>query len=273
MDQNTNFQQQQQQHQSNEDAGAAAAAGGKSSGGSYLCRQSSARWIPTGDQIRILRDIYYNYGVRSPSAEQIQRISGKLRQYGKIEGKNVFYWFQNHKARERQKKRLTADISNPTPNKFGSVSMGSYDNAAGQFGNAGSSLPGEKAFIRGCCYSGTGEMTDGSSTVGWFGFETAFQVTPWPYNCGQETVTPATAAAAAARAIETLPLFPIHAQEDAAEQEALHNSFYCQEEQNMNGNYQQYQSRRGGGGGAGGGNGASLELKLNSYFEPTSSSM
>ncbi|KAL5215308.1 hypothetical protein ABZP36_004460 [Zizania latifolia] len=30
-----------------------------------------------------------------------------LRQYGRIEGKNVFYWFQNHKARERQKKRLT----------------------------------------------------------------------------------------------------------------------------------------------------------------------
>ena len=30
--------------------------------------------------------------------EQIQRISARLRQYGKIEGKNVFYWFQNHKA-------------------------------------------------------------------------------------------------------------------------------------------------------------------------------
>ncbi|KAK8936513.1 Protein WUSCHEL [Platanthera zijinensis] len=220
MDQNTNFhqQQQQQQQQSNEDAGAAA--GGKSSSGSYLCRQSSARWIPTGDQIRILRDLYYNYGVRSPSAEQIQRISAKLRQYGKIEGKNVFYWFQNHKARERQKKRLTAD--------------------------------------QGCCYSGTGEMTDGGSTVGWFGFETAFQVTPWPYNCGQEIVTPATAAAAAARAIETLPLFPVHAQE----------------EQNMNGNYQQHQSRRGGRPGGGGGNGASLELTLNSsYFEPPPSSM
>ncbi|KAG0459039.1 hypothetical protein HPP92_022167 [Vanilla planifolia] len=76
----------------------------------YLSRQSSARWIPTGDQIRILRDLYYNYGLRSPSAEQIQRISAKLRQYGKIERKNVFYWFQNHKARERQKRRLTTDI-------------------------------------------------------------------------------------------------------------------------------------------------------------------
>ncbi|CAN4078755.1 unnamed protein product [Withania somnifera] len=76
-----------------------------------MCRQSSTRWTPTSDQIRILKDLYYNNGVRSPTAEQIQRISAKLRQYGKIEGKNVFYWFQNHKARERQKKRLIAAAS------------------------------------------------------------------------------------------------------------------------------------------------------------------
>uniref|UniRef100_A0A7N0TPA5 Homeobox domain-containing protein n=1 Tax=Kalanchoe fedtschenkoi TaxID=63787 RepID=A0A7N0TPA5_KALFE len=67
---------------------------------------SSTRWTPTTDQIRILKDLYYNNGVRSPTAEQIQRISARLRQYGKIEGKNVFYWFQNHKARERQKRRF-----------------------------------------------------------------------------------------------------------------------------------------------------------------------
>ncbi|XP_042516338.1 protein WUSCHEL [Macadamia integrifolia] len=75
----------------------------------FLCRQSSTRWTPTTDQIRILKDLYYNNGIRSPSAEQIQWISARLRQYGKIEGKNVFYWFQNHKARERQKKRFTVD--------------------------------------------------------------------------------------------------------------------------------------------------------------------
>ncbi|KAF8410462.1 hypothetical protein HHK36_002991 [Tetracentron sinense] len=82
-----------------------------SSKSSFLCRQTSTRWTPTTDQIRILKDLYYNNGVRSPSAEQIQRISARLRQYGKIEGKNVFYWFQNHKARERQKKRFTVDMS------------------------------------------------------------------------------------------------------------------------------------------------------------------
>ncbi|KAL6535747.1 hypothetical protein OROHE_012591 [Orobanche hederae] len=68
------------------------------------------RWTPTTDQIRIHKDLYYNNSVCSPTAEQIQRISAKLRQYGKIEGKNVFYWFQNHKARERQKKRFASDI-------------------------------------------------------------------------------------------------------------------------------------------------------------------
>jgi hypothetical protein len=94
----------QQQQQQNEEGI------GSSNKSSFLCRQSTTRWTPTTEQIRILKDLYYNNGVRSPSAEQIQKISAKLRQYGKIEGKNVFYWFQNHKARERQKKRLTTEI-------------------------------------------------------------------------------------------------------------------------------------------------------------------
>ncbi|WJX55726.1 hypothetical protein P8452_41461 [Trifolium repens] len=99
---------QPQQNQQNEEAGG----GGSSGKGGYMSRQSSTRWTPTTDQIRILKDLYYNNGIRSPSAEQIQRISARLRQYGKIEGKNVFYWFQNHKARERQKKRFTSDVNN-----------------------------------------------------------------------------------------------------------------------------------------------------------------
>ncbi|CAI9264968.1 unnamed protein product [Lactuca saligna] len=82
---------------------------------SYLCRQSSTRWTPTSDQIRILKELYYNNGIRSPTADQIQRIAARLRHYGKIEGKNVFYWFQNHKARERQKKRFTPVPVTPPP--------------------------------------------------------------------------------------------------------------------------------------------------------------
>ncbi|RRT80071.1 hypothetical protein B296_00024393 [Ensete ventricosum] len=47
----------------------------------------------------------YRSGVRTPNASQIQQITARLSYYGRIEGKNVFYWFQNHKARERQKLR------------------------------------------------------------------------------------------------------------------------------------------------------------------------
>ncbi|KAI4338161.1 hypothetical protein L6164_016505 [Bauhinia variegata] len=65
---------------------------------------SSSRWCPTPEQLMILEEMYRN-GVRTPNASQIQHISAHLSFYGKIEGKNVFYWFQNHKARDRQKLR------------------------------------------------------------------------------------------------------------------------------------------------------------------------
>lgn len=64
----------------------------------------SSRWNPTPEQLRVLEELYRR-GTRTPSADQIQHITAQLRRYGKIEGKNVFYWFQNHKARERQKRR------------------------------------------------------------------------------------------------------------------------------------------------------------------------
>ncbi|XP_058183531.1 WUSCHEL-related homeobox 6 isoform X2 [Rhododendron vialii] len=65
---------------------------------------ASSRWTPTPEQLRVLEDMYEG-GTRTPTADQIKLIAGKLRRFGKIEGKNVFYWFQNHKARERQKRR------------------------------------------------------------------------------------------------------------------------------------------------------------------------
>lgn len=64
----------------------------------------SSRWCPTPEQLMILEEIYKG-GVRTPNASQIQNITCHLSRYGKIEGKNVFYWFQNHKARDRQKLR------------------------------------------------------------------------------------------------------------------------------------------------------------------------
>ncbi|WOH02229.1 hypothetical protein DCAR_0521618 [Daucus carota subsp. sativus] len=65
---------------------------------------STHRWNPTKEQINMLENMY-KQGIRTPSAEQIQDITTKLKVYGHIEGKNVFYWFQNHKARQRQKQK------------------------------------------------------------------------------------------------------------------------------------------------------------------------
>ncbi|KAK6926869.1 Homeobox domain [Dillenia turbinata] len=65
---------------------------------------ASSRWCPTPEQLMILEEMY-RVGIKTPNATQIQRITAHLSYYGKIEGKNVFYWFQNHKARDRQKLR------------------------------------------------------------------------------------------------------------------------------------------------------------------------
>ncbi|KAM0929934.1 hypothetical protein ACQ4PT_001298 [Festuca glaucescens] len=88
----------------------AAAAGAAST---PACRPTGARWTPTQEQVKILKELYYGCGIRSPNTEQIQRIAARLRQFGRIEGKNVFYWFQNHKARERHKKRLGVVTTSP----------------------------------------------------------------------------------------------------------------------------------------------------------------
>ncbi|XP_009626933.1 WUSCHEL-related homeobox 3-like [Nicotiana tomentosiformis] len=62
------------------------------------------RWSPTPQQLMILQDLYRK-GLRNPTSSQVQKITAHLSLFGKIQCKNVFYWFQNHKARDRQKLR------------------------------------------------------------------------------------------------------------------------------------------------------------------------
>lgn len=62
------------------------------------------RWNPTPEQVKLLTELFAS-GLRTPTTEQIQMISSHLSSFGKIESKNVFYWFQNHKARERHHKK------------------------------------------------------------------------------------------------------------------------------------------------------------------------
>ncbi|KAL0298761.1 UNVERIFIED_CONTAM: WUSCHEL-related homeobox 2 [Sesamum radiatum] len=79
-----------------------------------------SRWNPTKEQINMLEGLY-RQGLRTPTAEQIQQITARLRAFGHIEGKNVFYWFQNHKARQRQKQKqdsfayFNRFLHHPTP--------------------------------------------------------------------------------------------------------------------------------------------------------------
>ncbi|KAL8225179.1 hypothetical protein R6Q57_017736 [Mikania cordata] len=63
-----------------------------------------SRWCPTPEQVMLLEGMYRG-GLKTPTATQIQQITARLSLYGRIQGKNVFYWFQNHKARDRQKIR------------------------------------------------------------------------------------------------------------------------------------------------------------------------
>ncbi|CAL9198063.1 unnamed protein product [Musa hybrid cultivar] len=65
-------------------------------------QSGGTRWNPTPEQIEVLEALYQG-GMRTPNPPQIERIAAELGKYGRIEGKNVFYWFQNHKARDRQK--------------------------------------------------------------------------------------------------------------------------------------------------------------------------
>ncbi|XP_076891064.1 WUSCHEL-related homeobox 1-like [Bidens hawaiensis] len=69
-----------------------------------------SRWSPTPEQVMMLEGMYRG-GLKTPTATQIQQITARLSIYGRIQGKNVFYWFQNHKARDRQKLRKKLMVS------------------------------------------------------------------------------------------------------------------------------------------------------------------
>ncbi|KAJ8426482.1 hypothetical protein Cgig2_014280 [Carnegiea gigantea] len=86
--------------------GGSSGGGGVGTGTGTKC----GRWNPTAEQVKVLTELF-RAGLRTPSTDQIQKISSQLSFYGKIESKNVFYWFQNHKARERQKRRRVSKDS------------------------------------------------------------------------------------------------------------------------------------------------------------------
>ncbi|KAH7351676.1 hypothetical protein KP509_19G009200 [Ceratopteris richardii] len=74
------------------------------------CGVPRPRWNPTQEQIQILETIF-NSGTTTPSRDMIVDIAAQLRAYGNIGEANVFYWFQNRKARAKRKLQPAASPS------------------------------------------------------------------------------------------------------------------------------------------------------------------
>ncbi|TVU35610.1 hypothetical protein EJB05_17509, partial [Eragrostis curvula] len=73
-------------------------------GGEDRTPEVKARWNPRPEQIRILEAIF-NAGMVNPPRDEIPRIRMRLQEYGPVGDANVFYWFQNRKARSKNKLR------------------------------------------------------------------------------------------------------------------------------------------------------------------------
>jgi hypothetical protein len=67
--------------------------------------KTNSRWHPKPEQIHILEAIF-NSGMVNPPREEIKIIRAQLEEFGQVGDVNVFYWFQNRKARSKRKQQL-----------------------------------------------------------------------------------------------------------------------------------------------------------------------
>nr|AGL53587.1 WUSCHEL homeobox protein WOX8D [Picea abies] len=66
---------------------------------------AKSRWHPKPEQIQILEAIF-NSGMVNPTRKEIKIIRAQLEEFGQVGDVNVFYWFQNRKARSKRKRQL-----------------------------------------------------------------------------------------------------------------------------------------------------------------------
>ncbi|GJM93635.1 hypothetical protein PR202_ga10205 [Eleusine coracana subsp. coracana] len=83
-------------------------------GGEERTPDPKPRWNPRPEQIRILEAIF-NSGMVNPPRDEIPRIRLRLQEYGPVGDANVFYWFQNRKARSKNKLRAAACAGRAAP--------------------------------------------------------------------------------------------------------------------------------------------------------------
>nr|ANC94880.1 WUSCHEL homeobox protein [Pinus pinaster] len=105
-------------------------------------RESKPRWNPKPEQIRVLQSIF-NSGVTNPTPKEIKRIRAQLQQFGEIRDASVFYWFQNKKARTKQRQRplhsgeTSKSGSEKTKTDHSKEIIKVSDTTANSLGNAG----------------------------------------------------------------------------------------------------------------------------------------
>nr|CBX45507.1 hypothetical protein [Ceratopteris richardii] len=98
-----------------EQHGAGGEGGSSSSASSHGTANTSGactprtRWCPTPEQINVLETLF-NSGTTTPTRAMIVDIASCLNQFGSIVEANVFYWFQNRKARAKRKLRMQAQL-------------------------------------------------------------------------------------------------------------------------------------------------------------------
>ncbi|KAH6558427.1 hypothetical protein KP509_1Z064200 [Ceratopteris richardii] len=98
-----------------EQHGAGGEGGSSSSASSHGTANTSGactprtRWCPTPEQINVLETLF-NSGTTTPTRAMIVDIASCLNQFGSIVEANVFYWFQNRKARAKIKLRMQAQL-------------------------------------------------------------------------------------------------------------------------------------------------------------------
>ncbi|PRQ50539.1 putative transcription factor Homobox-WOX family [Rosa chinensis] len=194
-----------QAQQQVEDGGNNQAAG---SSANTPIRPTNNRWAPTPAQLRILQGLYYDKGYKYPTPEQIQEICLHLKPYGQIEDKNVFFWFQNLKARERQKLK-----------EFRKVRVGGSLDL--NFGSTSSTDDGRSIDLN---FGSTGSTGDDGSIDLTLGSRVGYGVDPYsssPFNANISTTSFGPTGGQSSmdqrggdhQEVETLPLFPVHGED------------------------------------------------------------
>ncbi|XP_062018233.1 protein WUSCHEL-like [Rosa rugosa] len=206
--------------------------------------RSRARWVPTPDQIRILRDLYYDKGVKTPTTEQIHEICLQLQQYGQVEGKNIYFWFQNVRAREKQMKRCNQAAQVP----MGTSSPGTGGSIDLNFGSTGSTGAGGSIDINFGPAGGSIDINFGSTSSTDDGRSINLNFGSTDSTGGQTSLQQR---GGDHQEVETLPLFPVHGED------VFGNPKTTSEEGSAFGYYS------GGSGGYNSGSNVSLELSLN----------